>query len=251
VLNGQNITFSLTVTNVGAGDCDPATVLEDLHVPGLTVNGAPAQATGWTCGLSAGDIKCDHPTPIHSGDSFVFDNKATVTAVAGDTITNCATVTNTADATFTANNKDCKPLNVVAPNCDLKVTKTMGHLVVGQPVEVTITVENVGTDACPGPTSFVDHQPSPGPGLVFSGVLQPDAPNSGWACILSSVTGDSTCSKADPLESGYKLTFRSSPIVAANAQHGSTITNCATIFPANTADVNSANDTSCPSGTVV
>lgn len=111
------VTIVLTVTNVGKGPCagtatDP-TRLTDGPVTGMVFLPPAARQSGWFCGLDdAVTAECFNPTPILKGQTVSIVMRATVTAAAGSTITNCVTVSNPNDIDTLSNTKCLGPLLV-------------------------------------------------------------------------------------------------------------------------------------------
>lgn len=118
LVSGQPATVTITVKNMGTQPCPPGafpgTGLHDPKPTGLTFTAAPvANQPGWSCGLAVptGDADCANQSPLPPGYSVTFTIKATVTALPGSSITNCATVANGNDAN-PANNKSCVTVKV-------------------------------------------------------------------------------------------------------------------------------------------
>ena len=160
---GQNVTFTITITNAGPGDANNVAVTDQLPA-GLTfVSATPSQGTYvsgtglWTIGT------------IAVGTSKTLSIVATV-ANAGAKI-NAATISAT-------DNFDSNPANnssnvtVTPPQIDLSVTKIASNTTpnVGQNVTFTVTVANAAgrdnatgvtvTDALPAGLTFVSATPS-------------------------------------------------------------------------------------------
>ena len=110
-------TITIAVKNIGNGKCDPGkshgTIVQDNQPAGL-VFGQPvsiSQSGGtaaWQCGYAAAsnNLTCATSGSVPSGYSATFTFQAKVTANAGSSISNCATVSNAHD-TNAANNKSC------------------------------------------------------------------------------------------------------------------------------------------------
>ena len=118
--------------------------------------------------------------------------------------------------------------------CDLGVTKSVSPspVVSGQQATVTITVTNLGTDNCRGPTTVKDVLPA---GLTFVSASAPP----GWTC--SHTGGTVTCIYSGSLPAGSvsTITIR----VNVTAKPGATLENCAEVI--NTNDTNPANNKHC------
>lgn len=108
---GFPFVFEVTVTNVGNVACPPTITVTDNLLPGFTVSPSGfSPGTGWNCAAPPG-ITCTNSTlTLQPGNSsVVFD--ITVTAAAGITIQNCATVTSQNDANA-ANNTACYTVGI-------------------------------------------------------------------------------------------------------------------------------------------
>ena len=120
VRSGQQITITLTVTNVGTGPCPPGafpgTIVRDNQPAGLafTPGLVAASQPGWQCGfeIPTPNLTCATPNQLSSGYTVTFTfSGTTVTATPGSVIQNCATVTNQNDAN-PANNQSCVSIPV-------------------------------------------------------------------------------------------------------------------------------------------
>src|SRR5438270_529314 len=103
-INGQELTYTLTVTNHGPNDAT-GTVLTDVLPAGVALISAISPA-GTTCTFDPanGIVTCNLDT-IDSGASDVVTILVTPTTATGK-ITNTATVTTTAGDTNPGNNTD-------------------------------------------------------------------------------------------------------------------------------------------------
>ncbi len=118
VQSGQQVTITLTVTNVGKADCP---VVDGINVAdpqptGLTFVGPVlANNPAWSCGFSGPGVIafCTATSPLLPGpqNAVTITFEATVTAPPGSTIQNCAEVTNVGDAVQT-NNTSCVIIQV-------------------------------------------------------------------------------------------------------------------------------------------
>jgi uncharacterized repeat protein (TIGR01451 family) len=125
--------------------------------------------------------------------------------------------------------------------CDLAIRKSVspGSVPSGQPVTVTLLVQNVSNGPCP-PDTRVQDPSTPGltvPSQTVS-VTQSGGP-AAWSCLV--FAGGVNCITAGTLPPGYQATFTFMATVTAPA--GSPIQNCATVSNPN--DTNPANNQSC------
>lgn len=119
--------------------------------------------------------------------------------------------------------------NRKAAACDLAIKKTAkpSPLVSGQPATVTITVTNVGTAPCPGPTTVTETVPA---GLTLVSASGP-----GWLCIGNVCTYLSPI----PVNGSVSVTYTFN----VTAPPGTAIQNCASVSNQN--DPNVANNRDC------
>jgi uncharacterized repeat protein (TIGR01451 family) len=88
--DGDRAVFEITVTNNGPNATSaPIVVVDDLPV-GLEL--VAAQGTGWSCGVTE-PVTCTYAASLPVGGQASFGVVATITAPAGATVTNVATVT--------------------------------------------------------------------------------------------------------------------------------------------------------------
>jgi hypothetical protein len=120
--------------------------------------------------------------------------------------------------------------------CDLQIKKEAkpSQLLSGQHAIVTMTVTNVGSSSCPGPTTVTEKLP-PGWALV-------SASSPGWVCK------GLICTYLSPIPAGGSGSVSYTLKVAA-APPGSVIQNCALVTNPN--DTNKANDQSCVAVSVI
>jgi uncharacterized repeat protein (TIGR01451 family) len=253
VQSGQQVTITLIMQNVGTGSCPPGpqifgTAVQDPRPAGLTFTAPPVpNQPGWQCslGVPTGNASCGGPgLTLPPNYTVTFTLNATVTAPAGSTIQNCATVTNQND-TNPANNQSCVTIQV-APSgvCDLKITKTVSPNPVqsGGQITVALIVQNIGTASCgPMPGGILVADPNT-PGLVFTVAPVPNQPV--WTCGLTGPGSGIFCSAPGlVMPPNYSVTFTINN-VNVTAAAGSILQNCAVVT--NTGgNTNPANDQSC------
>ena len=161
---GDNVTFTLTVTNAGPTDATGVQVT-DLLPDGLTfVSDTPSQGT-YTASTGVWDIAA-----LASGASVTLEIVATVTQAG--TIINTASKTAQGEDDPVSTN-DSSGVTINGQAADLQVLKVVDQTTppVGQPVTFTVTVTNNGpspatgvqvTDALPAGLTFVSATPSQG-----------------------------------------------------------------------------------------
>jgi uncharacterized repeat protein (TIGR01451 family) len=159
---GSDVTWAVVVTNQGPSSAKHVT-LDDTLPPGMTLIGAVAEPPGSCTGAT-----CDLGTLAAGASAAVVIRAGSSTALAGQTLTNTATVstdaqeTNPDDNTATAQVTFGPPVGP-APAPDVVVTKTadLNVVNVGGAVTYTNTATNHGTAAAPSVILADD----PGPGL--------------------------------------------------------------------------------------
>jgi uncharacterized repeat protein (TIGR01451 family) len=228
----------LTVTNVGTGACPGPTTVTETIPAGLTfVSGTGA---GWSCLAFGGNVVCTYPGTIPVGGSTSITLVFTVTAKPGTEIRNCAKVSNAND-TNPANNEDCKTIVVTGEvgRCDLAIRKDVrpNPVASGGQVTVVLTITNVGTAACPGPTTVTETIPA---GLSFV-----SASGIGWSCL--SFLGNVVCTYPGTIPVGGSTSI--TLVFTVTARPGTRIENCATVSNPN--DANPANNRACVTIAVV
>ncbi|MFB9262433.1 Ig-like domain repeat protein [Bradyrhizobium erythrophlei] len=238
VLQGQNATYTITVTNngpsaaanVSLADALPAgTTFVSFSIPGgWSAITPPIGGTGSVTASIAS---------FASGGTATFTLVAQVApaATAGSTITNTATVSSTTADPNAANNSSSSSLTVTAPVADLAVTKVGPASVLhGQNATYTITVSNAGPIAAAS-VSLTDTLPA---GMTFVSFSIPG----GWSALVPPIGGTGTVTATiASLASGGSATFTLVAQVAASTPGGTTISNTATVSTTTTDPINSNN----------
>src|SRR5207247_183217 len=206
-------TYTLTVSNVGAGPTSGTVTVTDTLPSGLTATGLAG--TGWTCTLAT--LTCTRSDVLAAGASYPPITLTVNVAVnAPPSITNVAVVAGGGDAS-PGNNTGNDP-TVISPLPDLAIAKThSGNFTPGQNgATYTLTVSNVGAGPTSGTVTVTDTLPS---GLTATGLA-----GSGWTCTLATLT----CTRSDVLAAGASYPPITLTVnVAANAPPS--ITNVAVV----------------------
>lgn len=259
----QQVTITLTVTNVGSAPCAPLNHVQDNLPASLALISPPASPTGWLCGgqSSPPAVFCNSGSPFTSAGplppsytvTFTFSVKATGQP---GSYTNCAAVDshdylqgggqgNNHDIN-PSNDNSCVPFTITSPSpCDRLLNKTITPTSgpSGQTVTIAITVTDV-SGACPALSGqgilIADNLPS-GMTAVAGSVSTP----AGWTCQLGGVPSF-YCTAIPAMTYLQTATVSFQATVSGSA--GSTITNCAQIT--NLGDSNSNNNNACATFTI-
>jgi uncharacterized repeat protein (TIGR01451 family) len=243
VLAGMNLTYTVTLSNVGASDAQTVQLTDAIPAnttfvsamqtsgPAFTLMTPPVGGTGSFTATA---------TTLAAGATATFTLVVNVNAGAlgGSTITNTATASSTTTDPTPGNNSDTETTNVVLPSVDLAVTKTDSPdpVLAGTNLTYTVTVTNAGpsdaqtvqlTDAIPANTTFVSAMQTSGPAFTL---MTPPAGGTGTVTATAAT-----------LAAGATATFTLVVNVNATALQGSTITNTSTVS-SSTTDTNAANN---------
>jgi uncharacterized repeat protein (TIGR01451 family) len=166
---GQNITFTITVTNNGP---DPAAGSFTDVLPASFNFVSLTSPAGWTCTTPAvgasGTVTCSH-AGLQPGASGAFT--LVVATTAGGTIGNTASVSITGNDPNSANNSATATTTVTAQNADMSVTKSgpVSITLGSGNITYTVLVTNNGpagatnvvlTDTLPAGVTFVSVSPT-------------------------------------------------------------------------------------------
>jgi uncharacterized repeat protein (TIGR01451 family) len=224
-------TYTITVSNIGAGATSGTVNVSDSLPTGLTATSIAG--TGWTCTAPGGP--CWRSDALAGGGSYPpITLTVNVAANAPGSVTNTVSVSGGGD-TNGANNTANDPTTIGGP--DLTITKThTGNFTQGQTgATFTISVSNVGTGPTNGTVSVMD---SPQTGLTATAIS-----GTGWNCTQPS----GPCTRSDALAAGASYpALTSTANVASDAP--ATVVNTATVSGGG--DGNSGNNTDDDSATV-
>jgi uncharacterized repeat protein (TIGR01451 family) len=237
VLAGNNITYTVVVTNNGPGTSSTVAFTETIPTNTTLVSVTATSGTGgWTC--AGASISCTIPT-FASGAATTFTVVVTVGSgtVSGTVITDTANVSAaTTDPNPSNNVATVTTVVATAGQADLAVTKTgtPNPVLAGNNITYTITVTNNGpataanvtlTDTLPANTSVVSIVGAP----------------AGWTCPAPS-GGTQRCTNASVAASTTTI-FTLILKVTAGTAPGTMITNSANVASSSTTDPTNANNT--------
>ena len=212
---GGNVTFRITVTNLGPGVARAVQVIDTLPA-GLAIT--DVVATGWTCTTVSQAVTCDLTGDLASGSVAFLDISTTTSLQAAPSVVNSATVSSSTPDVNPDNNVSIDPVVVNAADIVLKKA-LVGTLVSGKNATYVLTISNLGPSTVPtGKLVVTDPLPS-----LLTAV---SATSTDFTC---QITGQNVVctNKADfPAGSVSKIT-----IVAkvGKASIGTSITNRATV----------------------
>ena len=216
-LNGQALTYTVTVTNTG-----PDTAVAPIITDTLPVQVAFTSASAG-CSEAAGLVTCALSDIVAGGTASVT---ITVTATTAGTITNDASVVSTTADSDTGDNATSVDATVIAA-ADLSITKSVttpaaGPYLNGQDLVYTVTVANTGPDTAVAPI-VTDALPA---GVTFVSA----------SAGCSEAGGVVTCAPGDIPSAGS-----ATMLITVTATTAGTITNTASVT-ATTTDQNPANN---------
>ncbi len=233
VIAGQSLTYTVVVTNSGAGNAAGVTIADPMPANFIsdtwtaTSTTAPP-ATGFSTSGS-GNIN-DTDVTMPPGSSITYTISGTVSSMAanGSMLVNTATATPAGGTPVSATDTD----TVGTP--DLTVVKsdtaggsspsTVGNVIPGQALTYVLLVTNQGTAAATGVT-IADPMPSNFTGATWSATSTGTPPASGFSAFGSSNIDDTNVTLPPESTITYIITGR------VNATAVGQLTNTATITP--------------------
>jgi uncharacterized repeat protein (TIGR01451 family) len=199
-------TYSIVVSNIGAGPTFGSVIVTDTLPPGLTATAIGG--AGWNCTLAT--LTCTRGDVLSAGGTYPLTVTVTVAANAAPSVTNVVTVAGGSELN-TSNDQAIDPTNIVqlTPIPSLTVSSNhTGSFTQGQTgATYTLTVSN---GAAAGPTSgavkVIDTLPAGMTATAIGGT--------GWNCTLAKLT----CTESDVLNAGASyLAITVTVNVASNA----------------------------------
>ena len=233
VAAGQNITYTLAITNLGGAPA-PGLVVTDTLPTGLTfVSASPS-----ICTPAGGTVVCTFGSSLNAGSNTSLTLTAQVgsSVASGSTLTNQAVVGSSDTDPNTANNS-ASASSTVTTQADMTISKQApATATAGGQIVYTLYVTNTGpsvasavvvNDALPTGVTFVSASPS----------------------ICTPVGSMVTCNFSGSLNSGSGASVSLTAQVSSGLASGSAITNQATVS-ASQPDPNSANNSASASSVV-
>ena len=243
VTPGNNITYTISVTNGGPSDAVNLSLVDAVPV-GTTFVSVTTPA-GWTrtdlvSPGGTGTITFTAASLVAGAPASVFTLivNANLGLADGTIIENTVTVASATADPVAGNNSDTVQ-TTVQNNADLSISKAVaptGPNAAGSSVTYTVLVTNNGPSPANSVT-FTDVVPA---GLTVTSQTNP----AGWAC--NSVVGSNgtiTCTKAG-MADDETATLTVVATIGCNVPNNTVISNTATVGAASPADSNSANNTS-------
>jgi len=250
VIAGNNITYTITVTNNGPSDAQTLSLSD--AVPANTTLVSVTTPSGWTRtdavpAGGTGTLTFTRAT-LAAGGSSVFTVVVNVNAstVNGTIISNTASVSS-ATADPTAGNNSATATTLVQNQADLAITKVRtpntASITSGTNVTYTVQVTNNG----PSPANSVTFTDTVPAGLEVVSQSNP----AGWSCNTLAVGGNGTitCTKAT-VANGETATLTVVATVSCSAPNGTVINNTASVSAVSPTDNNTGNNSASTSFTV-
>ncbi|MFZ5815172.1 MAG: beta strand repeat-containing protein [Bacillota bacterium] len=226
-------TYTITVTNAGAGPTDAAVTVTDTLPTGLTATAI--SGTGWSCDLAT--LTCTRSDVLAASNSYpAITLTVDVDAYAPPSLTNTVTVSGGGEIDTTNNTAD-DPTNITQLP-DLTITKShTGDFYQGQTdASYTLTVTNSGTGLTSGTVTVTDTLPA---GLTATAIS-----GTGWSCALATLT----CTRSDVLAAGDSYEVITITVTVA-VDAAASVTNTASVSGGG--DTDTANNTASDPTTIL
>jgi len=226
VLAGQDITYTITVTNAGPNDAINATLVD--NVPANTTMVTVTAPPGWVCTVPAagatGLVNCGNPDFAPGpGAVFTFEVKVDPGVAGGTLIENLASVFSDTPDPQPDENNFAGADTTVDPRADLSVTKTDNPdpTIPGGTLTYTIVATNAGPDVADA--AMFENVPT---GTTFQSI----SADPSWSCPTLPPVGGTGAIECD--NSNFvpgSATFTLVVTVDNAAQPGDTISNTAEV----------------------
>ena len=198
---GEDVGFTLTVTNLGPSDADNV-VVADPAVPGLELTGFEAPA-GWDCAITGGALGCSVATLADSASVEITVTATVLPWVTAESLDNTATVASDTADPVPGNNTSTATVDVTT-SADLSLGKshTVESVTAGGTIDYTFVVANAGPSDAAADVVVTDELPE---GMSF---VSDDSPT--WECVAGGTDGRTvSCTLAEgaTLAAGTDATF--------------------------------------------
>ena len=172
VTAGNNITYTLTVTNNGPSDAQSVSLTDATPTGTTFVSNTQTSGPAFTC--TGSGVNCSIATlPSGATASFSVVDSVPIATSGGTVITNTVTATSSTPDSSPANNSSTATTTVLAAAVDLSISKTASPppYGTGLPITYTVTVTNLGaapatavtvTDVLPAGLTLVSASPTQG-----------------------------------------------------------------------------------------
>ncbi len=181
---GQSGSYTITVSNAGAGATTSAVLMQDVLPAGLTATSI--SGTGWTCTLAT--LSCTRSDSLVASASYPqISLSVDVSPTAAPLVNNTVTVSGGGESN-TANSSATDSTTIIQIPVLSITSSHVGNFTQGQNgASYTISVSNIGTGPTSGVITVTDTLPT---GMTVASVS-----GSGWNCTTSPIT----CTRSDVL----------------------------------------------------
>ncbi|HEV7505145.1 MAG TPA: Calx-beta domain-containing protein [Thermoanaerobaculia bacterium] len=241
---GDDLTYTITVTNAGPNSAASVSLIDTL--PAGTTFVSLSSPVGWSCTSpsvgSGGTVSCSSPSLAVGSAVFTLAVAVAQSIPAGTVFSNTATAS-TVTPDSNPGNESGTAMTTVVDAADLSVAKvdTPDPVTAGNNLTYTITVTNVGPSSAAS-VSLGDTLPA---GTTFVSLSSP----SGWTCTKPPVGSGGTVSCSNPSLAVASAVFTLTVMVDPLTPSGTILTNTATAS-STTADPNPGNESGTATTTV-
>jgi uncharacterized repeat protein (TIGR01451 family) len=245
VTAGQNVTYSITLSNGGPDAAANASVVDTLPPNTSFVSAVQNTGPAGSCVESvSGQVTCSIANAFANGAtaSFTIVAHVATNTANGTILTNTAT-TSTSSFDTNPNNNTATASTTVQNTADLSVVKSgPATVTTGTTVSYTVTLSNAGPDVA-GTPSFSDTLQA---GLSFVSITQNSGP--AFNCTGGATV---TCNRPAGLAAGASASFTLVAAVSSTLTGGSTVSNTATAASTGAPDPTPGNNSSTTNATVI